>query len=195
MLLTSAELDGIKEGRITVAFRSWSRPTVKTGGRLRTAIGELGIAQVEQCDLESLTVRDAKAAGYGSLSALVAALTARNGTVYRIEFGELRADSRVALREDSALTAEDVTAIAAKLARLDARSTTGPWTQATLDVIRDHPAVLAATLAKRVGQERDPFKQNVRKLKELGLTESLEIGYRLSPRGRAYQMQRPGQRL
>jgi hypothetical protein len=28
-----------------------------------------------------------------------------------------------------------------------------------------------------------PFKLNVRKLKALGLTESLEIGYRLSPRG------------
>jgi len=57
-------------------------------------------------------------------------------------------------------------------------------------VVRDHPAVLAATLAKRVGQERDFFKQNVRKLKELGLTESLEVGYRLSPRGRAYLARR-----
>jgi hypothetical protein len=28
------------------------------------------------------------------------------------------------------------------------------------------------------------FKTNVRKLKELGLTESLEVGYRLSPRGK-----------
>jgi hypothetical protein len=186
MLLTSAELDGIQEGRIRVAFRSWLRPTVKTGGRLRTAIGEIEIARVEPCELKSLTVRDAKAAGYASLSALVAALTARNGTVYRIEFGEVRPDARVALREDAALTAEDVAGISAKLARLDARSTTGPWTQVTLNVIHDHPAVLAATLAKRVGQERDHFKQNVRKLKELGLTESLEIGYRLSPRGRVY---------
>jgi len=190
MLLTSAELDGIKDGRITVAFRSWSRPTVKTGGRLRTAIGELEIARVEPCDLESLTVRDAKAAGYGSLTALVASLTARNGTAYRIEFGEVRPDARVALREDDALTEEDLAAISAKLARLDARSTTGPWTQVTLNVIRDYPEVLAATLAKRVGRERDPFKQNVRKLKELGLTESLEIGYRLSPRGRAYSRHR-----
>jgi hypothetical protein len=33
--------------------------------------------------------------------------------------------------------------------------------------------------------EKAPFKANVRKLKGLGLTESLEIGYRLSPRGRA----------
>jgi len=186
MLLTSAELDGIKEGRITVAFRSWTRPTVKTGGRLRTAIGELEIVRVEPYALESLTVRDAKAAGYDSLSALVAALTARNGTVYRIKFGEVRPDTRVALRDDDALAVEDLAGIAATLARLDARSTSGPWTQVTLDVIRDHPGVLAATLAKRVGQARDPFKQNVRKLKELGLTESLEIGYRLSPRGRAY---------
>jgi hypothetical protein len=46
MLLTSAELDGIKHRRITVAFRSWTRPTVKTGGRLRTAIGELEIVRV-----------------------------------------------------------------------------------------------------------------------------------------------------
>ena len=36
-----------------------------------------------------------------------------------------------------------------------------------------------------VGQERLVFKQNVRKLKTLGLTESLEVGYRLSPRGMA----------
>lgn len=33
--------------------------------------------------------------------------------------------------------------------------------------------------------EQRPFKANVRKLKELGLTESLEVGYRLSARGRA----------
>ncbi len=29
------------------------------------------------------------------------------------------------------------------------------------------------------------FKRDVRKLKELGLTESLDTGYRLSPRARA----------
>jgi hypothetical protein len=41
-------------------------------------------------------------------------------------------------------------------------------------------------LAERFGRERLPFKADVRKLKALGLTESLEVGYRLSPRGRAY---------
>ena len=43
----------------------------------------------------------------------------------------------------------------------------------------------AADLAPLLGRERLPFKRDVRKLKELGLTESLEVGYRLSPRGRA----------
>jgi hypothetical protein len=88
------------------------------------------------------------------------------------------------------LSTEDVAEISAKLARLDARSVIGPWTGATLSVICDHPGVLAAMLAKRVGHERDRFKQNVRKLKELGLTESLEVGYRLSPRGHAYLVRR-----
>jgi hypothetical protein len=35
------------------------------------------------------------------------------------------------------------------------------------------------------GQEKARFKQNVRKLKHPGLTENLDTGYRLSPRGRA----------
>lgn len=35
------------------------------------------------------------------------------------------------------------------------------------------------------------IKRDVRKLKALGLTESLEVGYRLSPRGRAYLERRP----
>ena len=34
--------------------------------------------------------------------------------------------------------------------------------------------------------DRPAFKLNVRKLKALGLTESLEVGYRLSPRGAAF---------
>ena len=44
----------------------------------------------------------------------------------------------------------------------------------------------APDLAASLGRETLPFKRDVRKLKELGLTESLEVGYRLSPRGRAY---------
>jgi predicted transcriptional regulator len=51
-----------------------------------------------------------------------------------------------------------------------------------------HPraeATLAAELAEQAGRDPPAFKRDVRMLKELGLTESLERGYRLSPRGRA----------
>jgi hypothetical protein len=56
----------------------------------------------------------------------------------------------------------------------------------TLELIRDHPGVRAGDLCGKVKMEMQPFKVNVRKLKALGLTESLEIGYRLSARGRAW---------
>ncbi len=73
-----------------------------------------------------------------------------------------------------------------RLSRLDATSPTGPWTRATLDIIARCPAVRAGDLAAELGRERLPFKADVRKLKRLGLTESLDVGYRLSARGRAY---------
>ncbi|CAN5854161.1 hypothetical protein BH23ACT4_BH23ACT4_13850 [soil metagenome] len=38
-------------------------------------------------------------------------------------------------------------------------------------------------LAEEIGEPGLLFKQKVRRLKELGLTESLSIGYRLSSRG------------
>ena len=48
------------------------------------------------------------------------------------------------------------------------------------------PATRAGDLADEVGRERLPFKADVRKLKNLGLTISLGVGYELSPRGQAY---------
>jgi hypothetical protein len=89
------------------------------------------------------------------------------------------------LREDAALTDDDVAALTRRLDRLDRASTHGPWTRATLQLIADQPAAQSGVLAAVLGRDRAPFKLDVRKLKELGLTESLTVGYRLSPRGRA----------
>ena len=61
-----------------------------------------------------------------------------------------------------------------------------PWTHRVLELIRDRPETLAADLAASLGMTKAPFKRDVRKLKELGLTESLPVGYRLSSRGRTY---------
>ena len=87
-------------------------------------------------------------------------------------------DMRVARREDG-----DLTGPAARLDRMDGKT---PRTRATLRLIADHPGTRAAELAIRRGLETLVFKRAVRRLKELGLTESLEVGYRLSPRGRPF---------
>jgi len=82
------------------------------------------------------------------------------------------------------LTPEEVADIRRHLQRLERNRP--PWTMTALGLIRDHPEVVSTDLAARIGQERFAFKDDVRRLKQLGLTESLRVGYRLSPRGRAF---------
>lgn len=190
MLLDRTTLDRIARRDVTLAFRRWRRPTVKSGGTLMTALGQLQIRSVIPIEIGSITDVDAERAGYASREALVVALGRHSeGTLYRIELGEMLPDPRIALRQ-TPLDERQAEEIRARLDRLDAASADGPWTLKTLRVIRDHPALRAGDLCRLVGQERDQFKPNVRKLKTLGLTISLEVGYRLSPRGEAYLRER-----
>ncbi len=107
--------------------------------------------------------------------------------VYRIRFHKVdEPDPRAVKAATDALTDADVADIDARLDRLDRASSHGPWTAAVLAVIAEHPARRAGDLAPMFDRELQPFKTDVRKLKNLGLTLSLEIGYELSPRGRAY---------
>ncbi|MCY3880985.1 MAG: hypothetical protein OXG61_02575 [Chloroflexi bacterium] len=187
MLLKRATLEGIAEGRITLAFRRWKRPTVRAGGELRTSISVLGIDAVDRVSEGDITDTDARAAGYPDLDALLSELNRRpEGDLYRVALHLAGDDPRAALREQDALDDEAVAAIAARLDRFDRSSRRGPWTEAVLRLIADSPGTRAPDLAASLGRETQPFKRDVRKLKELGLTESLEIGYRLSPRGRAW---------
>lgn len=184
VLIPRATLDAIVAGKVTLAFRRWQRPTVKAGGTLRTAVGVLAIAAVDTVTPRAISERDARAAGAASKVALLAALAGREGTLYRIRLRHLGADPRIALRKTRA-TGRARDALEAKLAGLDARSAHGPWTRTVLRLIAERPAVRAPDLAASLGRETLPFKADVRKLKNLGLTESLDVGYRLSPRGRA----------
>ncbi len=184
MIFRQRFLDGIREGTITVAFRRWRRPSVRSGGTLLTPVGQLSIASVDEVAMTRISEADAHRAGHASLEELLAELHARDeGKVYRIELGPLRADPRLALRQSSALSDDESHAIAQRLRRLDERSAEGPWTRQTLHLIGARPGVRAGDLCRLAGLELQPFKVNVRKLKTLGLTESLEVGYRLSPRG------------
>lgn len=185
MLFRQDVMRRIAEGEVTLAFRRWRRPTVKAGGTLRTRVGVLAIESVEVVGEEEVTDADARRAGAADREALLAALPGE-GALHRIEFRLAGPDPRVALRERSDLSPGERTSIDARLDRLDAASRHGPWTRTVLGLIAERPETRAPDLAASLGRETAPFKADVRKLKELGLTESLRIGYRLSPRGRAY---------
>jgi hypothetical protein len=182
VLFRRADLDGIAAGRITLAFRRWDRPRVKPGGRQRTPIGVIAFDAVKR--VGRVSNADARRAGYASAEALHAAFAGRDGDLYRVELRLAGPDPRVALREREP-TPEELAAIRARLARM------GDWTYQYLRTIAERPGVRAEDLAASFGREKHPFKLDIRKLKELGLTESLPIGYRLSPRGAAVIGQTP----
>ncbi len=186
MLLTVDTLQAIVAGDIDLVFRRWFQPRVTAGRQIRTAIGELAIEAVDRVETRQITDGDARRAGFGSRADLVAALRRREGDTYRVRVRYVGADRRIALREDANLGTDDVAAIATKLDRADARAKDGPWTRRLLGLIAAHPGVVSTRLAGKVQMPRDLFKRRVRRLKELGLTISLEVGYELSPRGTAF---------
>ena len=185
MLFRPATLRGIADGTVTRAYRKWDRPRVRPGGRQRTPAGVVAFDAVEPVDRDSLTDGDALAAGLATVHELLELVDRRpTGTIYRVDLHLAGPDPRVALRE-SAPSPDEVAQLVVRLDRLDRASRHGPWTAQVLGAIADGPGVRASDLAAGFGRDRDPFKLDVRKLKELGLTESLRPGYRLSPRGRA----------
>jgi hypothetical protein len=185
MLFGPRILAGIADGSIDRAFRRWERPRVRPGGRQRTAIGVIGFESVEAVSRGEITADDATRAGFAAREELLAFLDGRaSGTIYRIRLRLVGPDPRIALREEIP-DAEAANEVVARLQRLDAASRHGAWTRAVLETIGDRPGTPAAELAARFEREKRAFKADVRKLKELGLTESLRPGYRLSPRGQA----------
>ena len=185
MLFRPAALQAIADGVVTLAFRRWDRPRIRAGATQRTLVGVIAYETVEPIDRADIEDANAHAAGFADRDELLGFLDRRaSGTIYRIRLRLAGSDPRVALRE-ALPDLEQLAEIEGRLARLDRASRHGPWTQAVLQAIQDAPEVRAADLAPRFGRERLPFKFDVRKLKELGLTESLPRGYRLSPRGHA----------
>ena len=172
--------DGLRDGTITVTFRNWKRPQAKIGGRYRTGGGDLVVESIDAVRSGSITDDDARRAGSADATALRREMGWGDDlTVLRLSFHREEPVDRPPPALD-----DDV--IDARLDRLDRTSPTGSWTRATLDIIARRPAVRAGDLAAELGRERLSFKADVRKLKRLGLTESLDVGYRLSARGRAY---------
>jgi hypothetical protein len=202
VLFTADAYAGLADGTITLTFRRWTRPQAKAGGTYRVGDTTIVVDDVREVRVRDITDAEARLTGEPDRAAVVKRLGARtrggrynapkpsapiddDTVVWRVEFHRV-VDPEPKLSDQAQLTDEDVAEITRRLDRLDAASSHGAWTRTTLRLIADNPGVVSTTLAESVGRERQAFKVDVRKLKRLGLTESLEVGYRLSPRGRAY---------
>lgn len=188
MLFTKEFWPGIADGSITATFRRWRKPQAVAGRRYRTPAGMIETTAVDVISADEVTPADARAAGFATPEELVGQLRGAPDTpLYRIRFRHVdEPDPRDVLANDADLSADDVAGITGRLDRLDRASRIGPWTRQTLRLIADHPRRRAPDLAEMVGRDTQPFKRDVRKLKNLGLTLSFNPGYELSPRGRAY---------
>jgi hypothetical protein len=188
MLIQKRFWEPIERGEVTLVFRRWKRSQVLADRVYRTPAGRLAVEAVDEVAPEEITDADARRAGYPDATAVIADLRGEEGqTVFRIEFRHLaEPDPRTQLADDDSLDAEDITAISARLERLDRASRHGPWTRSYLEAIESNPEHRAPDLAEMLGRETQPFKLDVRKLKNLGLTVSYPVGYRLSRRGAAY---------
>jgi hypothetical protein len=179
---------GIHSGAIVLAFRRWKRCQVVPGRRYRTGIDMVEVESVDVVEPASVDAAQVREAGYASVGELLADLRGDPSLpVYRIRLRRLdEPDPRDELASAASLTEADVGAIRSRLERMDRSSSRGPWTGAVLALIADRPGVVSTVLAEVIGWERQDFKLHVRRLKDLGLTLSLDVGYRLSPRGESY---------
>jgi hypothetical protein len=182
-----AQLPGIRAGTTTTTFRRWksARVRAKAVYRIRPdlAIRVLRITPWRR----RLGEADARAAGCASLAELSHRLgpDGPGRTLYRIDF--VTADIAVgsAARDSAVPSEEAIEGSRARLEAMDRRSATGAWTARVLALIDANPGRRAGDLAAALGWDTPDFKTRVRRLKALGLTESLAVGYRLKLLGEA----------
>ncbi len=190
MLFAGSDRDGVANGKITAAYRRWAEARVVEGRIYRTNAGRIQIDSVRQVNPDLIADTDADVAAADRRNAKDVRRRLRGGEdqpTFLIKFHLVEGpDPRDELAARSDLSPDDLEELKTRLAGFDEFSKQGPWTTATLRLIESKPATRAADLAAELGRETAPFKLDVRKLKNLGLTYSLETGYELSPRGTAY---------
>ena len=122
--------------------------------------------------------------GFDSKDELLALLNKHPRDIYKIKLSYHSEDPRIELRQQK-LTDAMFEQLKKKMERLD-KGIEGAWTKPVLQAIHKHPHLRAADLCKKVGMEKMKMKLNVRKLKNLGLTISHEVGYEISPLGEEF---------
>jgi hypothetical protein len=184
-LFSGRDHERVVRGDLTVTWRLWKYAHVKAGRVYPTGFGGgHAIDDVRAVRVADVTDADAQEAGLADAAALVELARAHTGApvsddtiLYRVQFHYV-----LQLPAKPALPVEE---ISRRLQRLDQNSRWGEWTVPALRLIEES-GVVSTVLAAEIGLPRAEFKTNVRKLKALGLTISLEVGYELSELGQTY---------
>ena len=187
MLFKMKDLERIKKGEISLAFRKWKSTRVKAGSLIKTALGLVEIESIHEIKETNIRLEDLRKAGYSSFDDWQQVHSKiKEGRTFVISLKYAGADPRIELRETPIQSNEAFENLKKKLEAFDKRSKYGPWTLKILQFIASNPSIRATDIALEFGIEKDWLKLNIRKLKNLGLTISLPVGYQISRRGSSY---------
>ena len=183
VLFTNDQRRRILAREMTATIRAWQTPQVKAGKRYRFDDDhELVIHAVDLTPLDALTSAALAAAGFPTRADFDAALPRfandrPAGPFYVVRF------TLEPRHSPPPASPGDVDKLLARLEKLDRASPVGPWTYGTLTAIAANPRLVSTKLAEQLGRERFDLKNDIRKLKAMGLTRSHDVGYEVTELG------------
>lgn len=185
MLFKQKQLEGIRSGKVNLAFRKWKSTVLKKGSLLKTAIGIVEITDIAVINEPHINEIDAQKAGFTDLESLLRSIHVNEiGRIYKIHVRYYGEDPRLKLRDKKSMGQGEINNLLSKLSQMDKYSRNGFWTKDILIAINDNPRMSAAQLSEITGRSKEWLKLNIRKLKNLGLTISHDPGYEISPTGK-----------
>jgi hypothetical protein len=144
------------------------------------------VTAIEDVSADDISDDEAGQSGFESAPALLEYLG--DGTerdIFCVKFTYLGVVRKTGPDQSVIGDAAEFELLAGKLDSKD-KGDRGAWTIDTLKLIRTCPATSSAILADRLNRDQAELKKDIRKLKHLGLTVSLDTGYCLSDKGVSY---------
>ncbi len=190
--------DAIREGRVTVTFRSWERPPVSGGRRYHCGdLGDVLVEEVSAVPLSQVTPEDARAAGAESLEAWRRSYLAQHPKVrlerdrtHRVQFRYI-GNNAERVRQGQ-LAEDDLRHLDRELASIDVKSSQGEWTQFFIAVLTQKKWMRPGEIAQQIDTDQDMVRRKMSVLVDLGIVRAdPALGYCLSDGGRklyAYRM-------
>ncbi len=185
MLFKQKHLEGIKAGKVTLAFRRWKRTDLKKGSLIKTAVGTIEITDIATIKETHINDIDAKKAGFINLDSLLKSLhSEEEARIFKMHIRNYIELARPKATEKSSLSKGDINKLKAKLTQFDKYSRSGAWTNNILKTLHENPKATSTELSLKTGKTREWLQLNIRKLKNLGLTVNHDPGYELTKIGK-----------